>query len=163
MRFLPLVLLILFAAGCGSAPVRPAFTDFLEIREMQTDDPLASRFESKDGDEYRLGDPVLSGKHISRFQVKPGTGEMFDLHLTLTGAMEARWRRFARSRGREAALLVDGRVCCVFPVADPGAPKEGSVLIITIPDVAETQEEAEQMERFFEDNKSSPASKDDRR
>ncbi|MDT8324170.1 MAG: hypothetical protein RRA94_08670 [Bacteroidota bacterium] len=162
MRFLPLLLLLLLIASCGSAPVRPTFADFVEIREIQSDDPLASRFLSESGDEYRLGDPVLSGKQISRFQVKPGKGETYDLHLTLTGAMEARWRRFARSRGREAALVVDGKVCCVFTVADPGEPTEGSVLILTVPDVATTSEQAAEMERFLEDNKSSVKKKDSR-
>lgn len=162
MRFLPLVLLALFISSCGSAPVRPSFADFVEIRELQNDDPLAARFMSESGDEYRLGDPVLTGKQISRFQVKPGAGEMYDLYLTLTGAMEARWRRFARSRGREAALVLDGKVCCVFSVADPGAPTEGSVLVVTVPDVAETPEKAEEMERFLEENKSSIKKKDSR-
>ena len=49
---------------------------------------------------------MVSGKSISRLQVKRISEERFDLLMTLTGAEDSRWRRFARSRGRQAALVV---------------------------------------------------------
>ncbi|MCB2205207.1 hypothetical protein KQI65_10695 [bacterium] len=153
MRIPAILFLSLLFFSCSSTPNRPAFSDFLEIREVQADDPLALRYETRDGEEIRLGDPVLSGKNISRFQVKPGKTDLFDLYITLTGAEEARWRRFARSRGREAALVIDGKVRCLFEVPDPGDPQAGAVIVVPIPEVAETQEEADELERFLEDNK----------
>jgi hypothetical protein len=153
MRIHFLSLFGLLLLGCSSAAPRPVFSDFLEVRELQEDDPLALRFSSRDGEEYRLGDPILSGKSISRLQIKPGADDLYDLYITLTGAMDSRWRRFARSRGRQAAVVVDGKVCCTFNVQDPGPARENEVLIITIPGVAESAEEAEEMDRFFEESK----------
>ena len=61
------------------------------LREIKDDDPLAAKFSTKDGAEYRLGDPIVSGKTVSRFQVKRMSDDQFDLHVTLTGADNSRW------------------------------------------------------------------------
>jgi hypothetical protein len=153
MKFVALLMLGILFSACSSSPSRPVFSDFLEIRELQEDDPLTLKFQTKDGEEFRLGDPVISGKAVSRFQIKPGKDEMYDLHMTLTGVMDARWRRFARSRGRQAALVVDGVINTIFDVQDPGPPKENEVLVVTIYNVAESQEESETLDNFLEASK----------
>jgi hypothetical protein len=153
MKFAPVFLLALLVLACSSPAPRPVFSDFMEVREIKGDDPLAARFVTKDREEYRLGDPVVSGKSINRMQVKRVSDGQFDLHLTLTGADDARWRRFARSRGRQAALVVDGTICCVFDVQDPGPAKENELLVIPITNVAQSQEEADRLDQFLEQGK----------
>lgn len=162
MRAVALLFLGLFVIACSSAPPRPVFSDFLEIREVVDDDPLAARFATADGEEHRLGDPVLAGKNISRLQIKPGKGDVFDMYMTLTGATDARWRRFARSRGREAAVVIDGVITRIFPVEDPGVPKEKEVLIVAVPGICETQEDADRLDHFFEESKAAMRKKKDR-
>ena len=147
-----MVLAVLFAA-CSSAPTRPVFSDFMEIRELQEDDPLTLTFQTREGEEVRLGDPVISGKNVSRFQVKENKEGIFELHITLTGAMDARWRRFARSRGRIAARVVDGTIRGMFDVENPGPPVENELLVITIPDVATSLEDAEALDEYLERSK----------
>ena len=154
--FLPLLLLL---AACSSAPVKPVFSDFMEIREIRNDDPLAAKFADAEGEEFRLGDPVVSGKSVSRLQVKRVSDERFDLLMTLSGADDSRWRRFARSRGRQAALVVDGTIRSIFEVSDPGMPVENQLLIVTIPSVAATQEDADGLDRFLEDGKAAKRKK----
>ncbi len=149
----PLLALLLLAA-CSSAPTRPAFSDFLEIREVIDDDPLAHQFLSLSGEEYRLGDPAISGRAVNRFQIKGAAAEQFDMLITLTGAEDARWRRFARSRiGKAAALVVDGKVRTIFKVTDPGPPAEDKLLVLTIPAVSSSQEDAEKLEQFIDASK----------
>jgi hypothetical protein len=153
MKAAALLLLVLVFSACSSPPPRPVFSDFLEIREVVDDDPLAARYTTAEGEEHHLDDPVVSGKHISRLQLKPGTDDRFDLVMTLTGAQDARWRRFARSRGRQAALVIDGRISRIFTVEDPGIPVENEALMITIPGVAETREDADKLDLYFEEKK----------
>lgn len=147
-----LMLAILFAA-CSSSPTRPVFSDFMEIRELQEDDPLTLTFQTREGEEVRLGDPIISGKNVSRFQVKENKDGAFELHITLTGAMDARWRRFARSRGRVAALVVDGTIRSIFDVENPGLPVEKQLLVVTIPGVANDLEDAEALDDYLERSK----------
>jgi preprotein translocase subunit SecD len=152
-KVLPLFSL-LFILACSGAPPRPAFSDFLEIRDITEDDPLTHQFVSVSGEKYRLGDPVITGRAVNRFQIKSATDERFDMLVTLTGAEDARWRRFARSRiGKQVALVVDGKVRTTFAVADPGAPEEGKLLILTISGVADSQKEADVLEQFIEASK----------
>ena len=146
---LPIALLF----ACSSPSSRPVFSDYLEVREVKADDPLAAKFLDAEDEEYRLGDPVVTGKATSRLQVKRAGDERYDLLITLLAAEDSRWRRFARSRGRQAALVIDGRVRCVFDVADPGEPKENEVLVVAIPNVAHTAEEAEQLDTFLEERR----------
>jgi hypothetical protein len=159
MKSAPLLLLTLFLIACSSAPTRPVFSDFMEVRELKADDPLAAKFTDKEGEEFRLGDPIVTGKAVARLQVKRGSDEKFDLYVTLTGAEDSRWRRFARSKGRQAALVVDGSVCCIFDVQDPGPPKENEVLVFQIPNVAQSQEEADKLDRYLEDGKAAKKKK----
>ena len=153
MKSAPLLLLALFLFACSSAPTRPVFSDYMEVRELKADDPLAAKFTNTEGEEFRLGDPIVTGKAIARLQVKRANDEKFDLYVTLTGAEDSRWRRFARSKGRQAALVIDGIVCCVFDVQDPGPPKENEVLVFQIPNVAQSQEEADKLDRYLEDGR----------
>ncbi|MBR9977383.1 MAG: hypothetical protein KFH87_04785 [Bacteroidetes bacterium] len=120
---------------------------------MRPDDLLASRFRNAEGEEYRLGDPVIMGKSASRLQVKRVSDDRYDLYVTLLGVDDARWRRFARSRGRQAALVVDGVIRSVFDVQNPGTPVEGEVLIVPVPNAASSETEAEKLDRFLEDNR----------
>lgn len=162
MKAAPILLLALFISACSSSPPRHVFSDFLEVREVVDEDPLAARFADEDGEVHHLGDPILQGKNISRLQVKPGKDDMYDLYITLTGALDARWRRFARSRGRTAALVIDGTIVRTFPVQDPGMPVENEILIVSIPGVTDSQDEAERLDRFFEESKASAKSSKDR-
>jgi hypothetical protein len=155
---IPFILTILIAA-CSSAPPRPVFSDFMEIRGIQEDDPLAAKFSNKEGEIFRLGDPVISGNSVTRLQIKRLGDEQFDLHVTLTGAEDSRWRRFARSRGRQAALVVDGSIHCIFDVADPGAPIENEMLVVRVPNVARTQEEADKLDLYLENSKTAKRKK----
>ncbi|GEM_PF-1345864 len=157
-----LLLLGLLIAACSSTPPRPVFSDFMEIREVVDEDPLAARFADEDGEQHHLGDPVVSGKNISRLQIKPGKDDMYDLHMTLTGSQDARWRRFARSRGRTAALVIDGTIVRTFPVENPGMPIENEVLIVTIPGIADSQDDAERLDRFFQESKAATKTGKDR-
>lgn len=150
MRTVPVFLLAFFLISCSSTPERPAFSDFMEIREVKADDPLAAKFYNEEEEEIRLGDPIVTGKTVSRLQVKPFSEDQFDLHVTLLGADDSRWRRFARSRGRKAALIVNGKVRSVFDVADPGAPTEGELLVVRVPAVARTQEAADALDSYLE-------------
>ncbi|MBE0642763.1 MAG: hypothetical protein IH600_01660 [Bacteroidetes bacterium] len=160
MRTAPfLFVLALILVSCSSTPPRPVFSDFMEIREIKTDDPLAAKFSTMDGDEYRLGDPIVSGKSVSRLQVKRMSDEQFDLHVTLLGADDSRWRRFARSKGRQAALVVDGSIRCIFNVVDPGPPVENELLVVRVPDVAQTQEEADKLDTYLEEGKAAKRKK----
>lgn len=159
MRIAILALFAIILSACSSPPPRPVFSDFMEIRGLKGDDPLATKFSNKDGEEIRLGDPVISGKTVTRTQVKRVSDEQFDLHITLSGAENSRWRRFARDKRRQAALVVDGTICCVFEVADPGPPVENELLVVRIPDVAQSQEEADTLDKFLEDNRSAKKQK----
>ncbi len=152
-KVLPL-LSILFCIACSGASEKPAFTDFLEIREVSDDDPLAHQFMTTEGVGMRLGDPAIYGRSVNRFQMKAISEERYDLLITLIGAEDARWRRFTRSRvGKQAALVVDGKIQCVFSIADPGPAAEDKVLILTIAGVAATQEAADKLEQFIESSK----------
>ena len=153
MKAVPLLLLALLITACSSAPPRHIFSDFLEVREVVDEDPLAARFADTDGEVHHLGDPVVSGKNISRLQIKPGKDDMYDLYMTLTGAQDARWRRFARSRGRTAALVIDGTIVRTFPVEDPGMPVENEILVVTISGITDSQEEADRLDGFFQESK----------
>ncbi|MFA6233158.1 MAG: hypothetical protein WC824_03065 [Bacteroidota bacterium] len=159
MRLAFLFILTILIAACSSAPPRPVYSDFMEIRGIKNDDPLAAKFSNAEGEEFRLGDPVVSGKSVARFQVKRVSDDQFDLHVTLMGAEDSRWRRFARSKGRKAALIIDGSVRCVFDVADPGPPVENEVLVVRVPNAAGTQEEADKLDRYLEDNKAAKRKK----
>lgn len=150
---LPLLLSLAVLFSCSSQPARPVFSDYLEVREVKSDDPLAAKFTDAEGEEYRLGDPIVTGKATSRLQVKRVSDERYDLLVTLLAAEDARWRRFARSRGRQAALVIDGRVRCVFDVADPGEAKENEVLVVAIPNAAQTEEEAARLDTFLEERR----------
>jgi len=163
MKVAPILLLALFISACSSSPPRHVFSDFLEVREVVDEDPLAARFADADGEVHHLGDPILKGKNISRLQVKPGKeDDLYDLYMTLTGALDARWRRFARSRGRTAALVIDGTIVRTFPVEDPGMPVENEILVVNVPGVAESQVEAERLDRFFQESKAAVKKKRDR-
>jgi hypothetical protein len=151
MRKLYLFLIVFLFFACSSAPPKPAFSDFLEIRAIADEDPLAHRFASLSGEIYRLGDPIILGRAISRIQIQQVPTGKFDMLLTLTGAEDARWRRYTRRRiGQEVALLIDGKVQTVFPIADPGEPEEDKVLVLTVPSVAESEKDAEKLEQFVE-------------
>ncbi|MBR9974178.1 MAG: hypothetical protein KFF77_01225 [Bacteroidetes bacterium] len=165
MKHAPLLLpLLLLLAACSSTPVKPVFSDFMEIREIRNDDPLAAKFADAEGEEFRLGDPVVSGKSVSRLQVKRVSDERFDLLVTLTGADDSRWRRFARSRGRQAALVVDGTIRSIFEVQDPGEAKENEMLVVAIPSVTDAQEDADRLDQFFEESKAAKrVKKEDKR
>ena len=153
---LPLLLLLIFVA-CSGGDTKPAFTNYLEIRAVLDDDPLATVFKDEEGETLRLGDAVLHGRNVSRMQIKGGS-DRYDLLLTLTGAEDARWRRFARSRvGKPAALVLDGRVRTVFNIVDPGQPEEDKLLVLTVPNVAQSPDGAQQLDTWLEANK--PASK----
>lgn len=154
MKIVTALVLALVLAGCAGAPSRPVFSDFMEVREIREDDALAQKFLDREGETYRLGDPVVTGKQVSRLQIKPNAEESYDLIMTLTGVHEVRWRKFARRGGRQAALVVDGTVCCLFTVADPGPAGTGTLMAVVVPHVAESQEEAEEMEAYFENNRS---------
>ncbi|MCZ7557979.1 MAG: hypothetical protein M5R41_16385 [Bacteroidia bacterium] len=152
-KVLPLLALLLFAS-CSGTPDKPAFSDFLEIRDIVEDDPLAHQFASLGGEKYRLGDPMIYGRSVNRFQIKAVSPEQYDMLITLTGAEDARWRRFARSRiGKTVALVVDGKVQATFPVIDPGPPAEDKLLVITIPAVCESEKDAQRLEQFLETSK----------
>ncbi len=155
MRILLLALATIILTACSSAPPRPVFSDFMEIRGLKGDDPLAAKFSDKEGEEIRLGDPVVSGRSVARLQVKRVSDDQFNLHVTLTGAEDSRWRRFARNKRRKAALVVDGTVRRVFKVEDPGPPVENELLIIRIADVAQSQEEADKLDLYLEEGKAS--------
>ncbi|PLX31023.1 MAG: hypothetical protein C0600_06820 [Ignavibacteria bacterium] len=153
MKTAVIMMLAVVFTACSSSPTRPVFSDFMEIRELQTDDPLTLTFQTREGEEVRLGDPVISGKNVSRFQVKENKDGEFELHITLTGAMDARWRRFSRSRGRQAALVVDGMIRSIFDVQNAGPPVENELLVVTIPDVATSLEDAEALDSYLENSK----------
>lgn len=153
MRIAVFVLFSILLYSCSSTPSRPLFSDYMEVREIRSDDLLASRFRDTEGEEYRLGDPVIMGKSVSRLQVKRVSDDRYDLYVTLLGVDDARWRRFSRSRGRQAALVVDGVIRSVFDVQNPGTPVEGEVLIVPIPNVASSEIDAEKLDRFLEDNR----------
>ncbi len=159
MRNAPLFLFVLLVLSCSSTPTRPVFSDFMEIREIKDDDPLAAKFSTKDGAEYRLGDPIVSGKTVSRFQVKRMSDDQFDLHVTLTGADNSRWRRFSRSKGRQAALVIDGSIATIFKVMDPGQAEENEVLVVRIPSAAQTEEDAEKLDTYLESNRTTKRKK----
>ena len=152
MKIVLFSIALLVFAGCSSSSV-PPFSEFMEIRRVADDDPLATRFETVDGEEIRLGDKVISGKNISRFQFKQGE-EGYDLYITLLHAEETRWRKFAWSRRpREAAMLINGKVHTVFSTVRPPKAEEKTALIVRIPAVAETEEEAKSLDNFFAENK----------
>lgn len=160
MRTAPfLFIAALILVSCSSTPSRPVFSDFMEIREIKDDDPLAAKFSTKEGEEYRLGDPIVQGKNVSRLQLKSISDEQFDLHVTLMGAEDSRWRRFARSKGRQAALVVDGSILCIFKVTDPGPPVENELLVVRIPNVTQEKEEAEKLDSFFENSRTAKRKK----
>ena len=161
MKHAPLLLLLILLAACSSSSTKPVFSDFMEVREIKADDPLAAKFLDLDGEEYRLGDPVVSGKSVSRLQVKRISDERFDLLMTLTGAEDSRWRRFARGKGRQAALVVDGTIRSVFDVQNPGEPKENELLVVPIPSVASSQEDADKLDQFFETSQTAKKKKRD--
>jgi len=149
---------LLFCVACSGTPDKPAFTDFLEIREVADDDPLAHQFLTVEGESMRLGDPAIYGRTVNRFQIKRISDEQFDLLLTLTGAEDARWRRFARGRiGKQAALVVNGKIQRLFTVVDPGPAGEDKLLVLSIAGVAAAQEDADKLDQFIE--KSKPAKK----
>ncbi|MFZ1731152.1 MAG: hypothetical protein WBQ23_05215 [Bacteroidota bacterium] len=153
MRIATLAIFAIIFSACSSTPARPAFSDFMEIRGIKNDDPLAAKFVDKDGEEFRLGDQVVSGKTITRLQVKRVSDERFDLFVTLSGVEDLRWRRFVRSKVDQAALVIDGSICCIFNVTDPGPQVENKLLVVCIPDVAQSQEEADKLDRYLEDGK----------
>jgi hypothetical protein len=141
---LPALLPILLWTGCGGSVPSPK-TEFMEIRPVLPDDPLAARFATDGGEEVRLGDRVTGGTGVTRSQVKEAKDGSWNLLLTLTGPDESRWRRFARST-RDAALVINGRVRTIFTTEVPGEATVGGSVTITIPGVAATEEEARQLD-----------------
>ena len=123
MKTVLLSIFLLVLSGCSSSSV-PPFSEFMEIRKVADDDPLATKFESVDGEVVLLGDKVISGKDVSRFQLKQGE-EGYDLYITLLHAEETRWRKFAWSRRpRQAAMLLNGKVHTVFSTVRPPKAEE---------------------------------------
>lgn len=135
---------LLLAAGCGGSVPSPK-TEYMEIRPVLADDPLAARFLTDDGEELRLGDRLTGGSTVTRTQVKAQKDGAYSLLVTLTGPDESRWRRFARSP-RQAALLLNGRVRAVFTAEVPGEATVGGFVLITIPDAAITEEAARELD-----------------
>jgi hypothetical protein len=141
---LPALLPFLLWTGCGGSVPSPK-TEYMEIRPVLADDPLAARFATDSGEEVRLGDRVTGGIGVTRSQVRQAKDSSWNLILTLTGADESRWRRFARSK-REAALVINGRVRTIFTTEVPGEATVGGSVTVTIPGIADTEEEARQID-----------------
>jgi hypothetical protein len=141
-RFSLVLLVALLLAGCGSSGSSIVkITDILQVRPVLDDDPLASHVLDLEGNTIRVGDPIINDGRIWVVHLGKGATQN-DLTIRLRDADAARWRNFARrNKGREAVLIIDGRVRANFtitPIAD-----EDENTRIDIPNVVDTPEDAE--------------------
>ena len=152
MRAIPVMFFLVLLSACSSTPGSTAFQgEYLEIREVMNDDPLATPYETADGTEVRLGDKILAASQVSNLRMKQNTSGSFDLLVSLTGAVQARWRRFAGSRKpHDAALLVEGRILSVFTPEVPDNTVDKEVYTFAIPGVAEDLEASEALNATFD-------------
>ena len=148
-RFLFVLLIALVLAGCGSSgPSIVRITDVLQVRPVLDDDPLASHVLDMEGNTLRVGDPVIADGRIWVVHLGKGATQN-DLTIRLRDADAARWRNFARRyKGRDAALIIDGRVRATFKITP--IPDEEENTRIDIPGVVETPEEAELLSKRLE-------------
>ncbi len=148
-RFLSVLLFVFVLAGCGSSgPSVMKITDVLQVRPVLDDDPLASHVLDLEGNTIRVGDPIINDGRIWVVHLGKGATQN-DLTIRLRDADAARWRNFARRyKGREAVLIIDGRVRANFKITPISDEDENTR--IDIPGVVETPEEAELLSKRLE-------------
>ena len=151
MKSLLLLLPLLLLAACGGSSGVSKTGDVIQIRPVLDDDPLAAKFETTDGDEIRLGDPILSDQFINSLLVRESGAETFELSVYMTEFGAGRWRKIMKRTSLQLALVVQGRVRTVFA---PSLPVNKTGTQILVPAVASTQEEADKLQTILDTKKS---------
>ncbi|MBL0176665.1 MAG: hypothetical protein IPP94_15610 [Ignavibacteria bacterium] len=151
MKTIAVIVLLALAAGCGGAS-RIVVRDVIQIRPLLADDPLATKFDAKDGSTVGCGDPVLTDQLISyTYFKKTADSASFDLYVVMTERGAAQWKTYTRRTGKTAAFLLDGRMLLSFP-AEAAADK--AAIKVVIASAAASQEEADALQLRLDKKKS---------